>query len=96
MSESAAELERVLAQSVYVPGGSRPFGELTAEAVRARAAELKAVTGFGPTAKVGAVARAWAELAAELQQQGAASVAQLPAEKVLSLAPRLWVSMPLG
>lgn len=95
MSEPG-KLEQVLAQSIYVRGGNRPFGQLTAEDVRARAAELKAVTGFGPTARVGAVARAWSELAQELQQRGASSVSELPSEQVLSMAPRLWVSMPLG
>ncbi len=96
VNDATAELQQVLGQSVYVRGGSRAFGQLTREDVRSRADELRAVTGFGPTARVGAVARAWAELAQELQQSGASVVSQLPGERVLSLAPRLWVSLPLG
>jgi hypothetical protein len=46
----------VLAKHVFPGGRSKPFGELTADEVKARAAELKAVTGWGPTAKVGSVA----------------------------------------
>ena len=44
-------------------GRSKPFAELTAEEVRSRADELRAATGWGPTARVASVARAWAELA---------------------------------
>jgi hypothetical protein len=42
----------VLAERVFAGGRSKPFAELTADEVRARAAELKAATGWGPTANV--------------------------------------------
>ena len=52
--------QRVLAEPVFAGGRSKPFAELTADEVRARADELKAATGWGPTAKVASVAMAWA------------------------------------
>ena len=51
--------DTVLAEPVFAGGRSKPFAELTAEEVRARADELKAATGWGPTAKVASVAMAW-------------------------------------
>ncbi len=50
---------KVLAEPVFAGGQSKPFAELTAEEVKARADELRAATGWGPTAKVAAVAMAW-------------------------------------
>ena len=44
--------DAVLAEQVFAGGRSKPFAELAAEEVQARAAELKAATGWGPTAKV--------------------------------------------
>ena len=42
-----------------------PFGELTADDARARADELRAAIGWGPTARVAPVALAWRELAVD-------------------------------
>ena len=56
------DAEKVLAEHVFAGGRSKPFAELTIDEVKARAAELKAATGWGPTARVGSVAMAWAEL----------------------------------
>ncbi|MGH2914534.1 MAG: hypothetical protein ACRDMX_06060 [Solirubrobacteraceae bacterium] len=81
---------------VFVRGANRPFGELTLEDVRARADELRAVTGWGPTARVAPVARAWRELALELERAGAGRVADLDAELLGALAPKLWVLAPGG
>ena len=50
--------EMVLAERVFAGGRSKPFAELTAAEVKARAAELRAATGSGPTAKVGSLAGA--------------------------------------
>ncbi|HET9073698.1 MAG TPA: hypothetical protein VFN48_03895 [Solirubrobacteraceae bacterium] len=86
----------MLATSVFVDGANHPFGELTHGQVRARAEELRAVVGWGPTARVVPVALAWRELAAALVRAGASSVAELPAEVLEPLAPQLWIVPPNG
>jgi hypothetical protein len=92
MTETAAQ--RALAQPVFVDGANVPFGELTLDQVRARAGELRADVGWGPTARVAPVARAWAEFANAMAEAGAARVAELPAEVIEAQARRLWVLMP--
>ena len=89
-----ASLEDILAQPVFVEGANVPFGELTQDQVRARAQELRLTTGWGPTARVAPVARAWAELARAMHDGGAATVGQLPADLLEPLAPQLWVVLP--
>jgi hypothetical protein len=84
----------VLGTNVHVPGGAKPFGELTRHEVVARAAELRAAVGFGPTARVASVARAWGELARRMEQEGAATVAALDAATIAELAEPLWIRMP--
>lgn len=91
MPDAVAE---ILAQTVFVAGANLPFGELSEDQVRARAQELRAATGWGPTARVAPVALAWAELARAMQQAGAERVAALPAALIQQLAPRLWVVLP--
>ena len=86
----------VLAESVHTEGGPKPFGEMTADEVRARADELRAVTGWGPTARVGPVAVAWRELGRAMEAAGAATVADLDPETVVGLAGKLWVVPPRG
>jgi hypothetical protein len=86
----------VLATRVHVPGGAKPFGELTRQEVVARAAELQDAVGFGPTVRVGAVARAWAELARRMDAAGAARVAALDEATIAALAEPLWVVPPGG
>jgi hypothetical protein len=81
---------------VFIRGANRPFRELTPEDARTRADELRAVTCFGPTARVGQVAMAWRELEMALQQAGAASVGELDAETITLLAPKLWIVPPGG
>jgi hypothetical protein len=82
--------------SVYAGEGYKPFGEFTLRDVEARAAELAQVTGWGPTARVGAVARAWSELARAMTDAGAATVAELGAQAAAEFAGRLWVTPPRG
>jgi hypothetical protein len=91
-----ADLKEILATTVYVDGANRPFGELTLEHARGRADELRAATGWGPTARVAPVARAWRELTMALEQRGVATVGELPPETVADLAPKLWVVPPGG
>jgi hypothetical protein len=85
-----------LAQPVYTDGAYKPFGEFTLEDVRARAAELSAAAGWGPTARVGGVARGWSALAREMAAAGAARVADLGAEAGEEFARKLWVVPPGG
>ncbi len=86
--------ERILGTPVFINGANRPFGELTLEEVRGRADELRAAIGWGPTARVAPVARAWRELTLEMERHDAASVADLDGPLLASLAPKLWVVLP--
>jgi hypothetical protein len=85
-----------LSQPVYAGTSYKPFGEFTLADVEARAAELTAATGWGPTARVGAVARGWSELGRTMGAAGAGQVADLDAEVALQFARRLWVVPPAG
>lgn len=96
MSESSAELDRIVERGVFIRGADRPFGELTLEDVRTRADELRAATGWGPTVRVAPVAHAWRELAMAMERTGSATVGELEAEVVIELAQRLWVVLPGG
>ena len=54
-----SDVPRILEQQVFIRGANRPFGELTRDDASARADELGAAVGFGPTARVAPVAQAW-------------------------------------
>ncbi len=84
----------LLAQTVFIQGSNRPFGELTLEQVRERADELRAATGWGPTARVAPVARAWRELSMAMEQESVERVANLDAPILERLGPQLWVKLP--
>lgn len=86
----------ILSHRVYARGESRPFGQLTAEDVRARADELRGAVGWGPMARVAPVARAWRELSLQMDRDGRATVDELDAALLTELAPRLWVTLPGG
>ena len=86
----------VLDRPVHAGGADRRFGELGVDDVRAHAAELRSAAGWGPTARIATVAQAWRELADELAQAGAATVADLGGERAAALAERLWVVPPGG
>jgi hypothetical protein len=88
--------DTVLAEPVFAGGRSKPFAELTVEEVRARAEELRAATGWGPTAKVASVAMAWGAFARLMEEQGAAIVADIDREAVAEHAEKLWVVPPGG
>lgn len=85
----------VLEERVYAGGRSKPFGEMTLDEVRARAQELRDTTGWGPTARVAPVARAWAELARVMEEAGASTVEALDAAVVDERAEALWVTRSL-
>jgi hypothetical protein len=88
------EREQILGQQLYIGGANRSFAEVTVEDARARADELRAATGFGPTARVAPVARAWRELVIEMERSGASTVRELDTAVLTALAPKLWVVMP--
>ncbi len=94
MTDPDAEVRRILAQEVFIRGANRPFGELTRDDASSRADELRAAVGWGPTARVAPVARAWRELAMELDRAGAGAVADLEPAVLVALAPKLWVTLP--
>jgi hypothetical protein len=96
MTESSAELDRIVKRAVFIRGANRPFGELTLEDARARADELRAVTGWGPTVRVAPVAQAWRELALAMERTRSARVGELDAGVVVELAQRLWIVLPGG
>jgi hypothetical protein len=88
------QVERILEQEVFIRGANRPFGELTRDDAVARADELRAAVGWGPTARVAPVAQAWRELANAMASASAATAAELDSDVLLGLAPRLWVTLP--
>jgi hypothetical protein len=84
----------ILVRTVSIAGVNTPFGEIDIDAARTQAAELKALQGWGPMAKVGSIARAWNELAQMLEKRDAATVADLDASTIISSAMDLWVIPP--
>ncbi|HEV2924512.1 MAG TPA: hypothetical protein VGW98_10790 [Solirubrobacteraceae bacterium] len=96
MTESSAQLDEIVKRGVFVRGANRPFGELTLDDARARADELRAAVGWGPTVRVAPVALAWRELAMAMERTGSSSVSELDADVVIELAQRLWVMLPSG
>lgn len=88
--------DRPLEQPVYAEDGYKPFGDFTLAEVQARAAELSAATGWGPTARIGGVARGWSELARVMGEAGAAIVRELGRERGEEFARKLWVVPPGG
>ena len=85
-----------LAEMVFAGGVSKPFAELTADEVRARAQELRDAAGWGPTARVAPIAMAWGELGRFMDAQGAATVGDLDPAEVERRAQKLWVVPPGG
>lgn len=90
-------IEDVLREPVYAGEDYKEFGAFTLADVRGRADELSAATGWGPTARVGAIARGWAELGRAMEAAGARTVADLAAldaAGVAEFARRVWVTPP--
>ena len=95
-AERQQKLHHILEQTVFIRSANVPFGELTAADARARADELRAAIGWGPTARVAPVAMAWRELALRMERDAARAVSDLDADLLLELAPRLWIVPPAG
>jgi hypothetical protein len=89
-----SDVRQILEQQVYIRGANRPFAELTRDDATARADELRAAVGWGPTARVAPVARAWRELAIAMDRAGASAVGDLDPDVLVDLAPKLWVTLP--
>jgi hypothetical protein len=93
VTDTAAD---ALNRPVSTGGVDKPFGEFTLPEVQARAAELSAAVGWGPTARVAGVARGWSELARAMVATDAAVVGELESEAVVAFARKLWVIPPGG
>ena len=93
MSEVASRAQ-MLASEVFLGGAYRAFGDITLADARSHAAELREVTGWGPTIRVAPVAQAWRELSMQMEKSGASRVRDVEEEVLARLAPRLWVVMP--
>jgi hypothetical protein len=92
----SASARETLRRPVHAGGVDRPFGELRVEEVRGHAAELASAVGWGPTARIATVARAWRELADAMASSGASTVADLGDDEAAGWAERLWVVPPGG
>ncbi len=88
--------EDPLARPVWAGEGDKPFGEFTVADAEARAAELSAAAGWGPTARVAGVARGWSELARAMRAAGVTTVGDLDPVHAREFARRLWVVPPSG
>jgi len=88
------DVSELLERLVSVCGSEHRFGEVTLDEARAHSAELKALAGWGPMAKVGAIARGWGDLATQMQRQGATTVAELEPGVVENAAKALWIILP--
>jgi len=88
------DVSDILLRPVSISGKDVPFGEITMEDARTQSAELKALAGWGPMARVGSVARGWGDLAKKLSMRNAATVADLDPGIVLASAIELWVVPP--
>ena len=81
---------------VSCDGAYKPFGEMTVADARLRSEELGEAGGWGPLAKVAAVALAWRELASAMTRNGVTTVAALDRPTALEFARRVWVVPPGG
>lgn len=96
-SETQGERDPLLEVKVSCPGGYKPFGDMSAAEVRARADELGQAAGVGALAqRVAPVASAWRGLADEMEREGAAQVDDLDEAGVVERAGRLWIEPPGG
>ena len=89
-------MARILSQTVFIRDANVAFGELTADDARARADELRAAVGWGPTVRIAPVAMAWRELAMIMERTAAPSVRDLASDVLIQFAPRLWIVPPGG
>ncbi len=88
------DVSDILVRLVSVCGSEHRFGDVTLDEARAHSAELKALAGWGPMARVGAVARGWSDLALQMQKRKVTTVAELEPGLVEHAAKELWIIPP--
>ena len=88
------DVSDILERTVSISGTMVVFGQITLENARTQSAELGALAGWGPMAKVGTIARAWGELAKNLEGRGAQTVSELEAGMIKKTATELWIIPP--
>jgi len=88
------DVSEILERTVSISGKMVAFGTIDVDAARTQSSELGALAGWGPMAKVGSIARAWGELAKNLEGRGAATVADLDPGMIKKAAEDLWVIAP--
>ena len=88
------DVSEILVRTVSISGKMVPFGEVTLDAARTQCSELNALVGWGPMAKVGTIARAWGELAKNIEGRGATTVADLEPGMIKKAAEELWIIPP--
>jgi Fe-Mn family superoxide dismutase len=88
------DVSDILVRLVSVCGSEHRFGDVTLDEARAHSAELKALAGWGPMARVGAVARGWSDLALQMQKRNVTTVAELEPGLVEHAAKELWIVPP--
>ena len=93
---TSAQLEEIVNRQVFAGEANRRFGELTPADAKMQADQLRMAVGWGPTARVAPVARAWRELALTMERKGVATVGELDPETLMELAPKLWILPPGG
>ena len=84
----------ILTRLVSVCGTEHEFGKITMDEAREHSAELKALAGWGPLAKIGAIARSWGDLALQMQKAKVTTVAELEPGAIEKAAIALWVVPP--
>ena len=88
------DVSEILARTVSISGKMVAFGEIDVDLARTQHSELGALAGWGPMAKVGTIARAWGDLAKNLEGRGAANVADLDPGLIKKSALELWIIPP--
>jgi len=88
------DVSGLLQRLVSVCGTEHRFGEVTLDEARAHSAELKSLAGWGPLAKIGAIARGWSDLALQMQKHKVNTVAELDPGIVEQAARTLWIILP--
>jgi Fe-Mn family superoxide dismutase len=88
------EVADILTRPVSVCGTEHEFGNVTIDEARAHSTELKALAGWGPMAKVGSIARGWADLALQMQKAKVTTVAELEPGVIEQAALTLWIIPP--
>jgi hypothetical protein len=91
-----ARLEAALTAAVHQGERYVAFGELTLAEVEGRAEAIGAAGSWGPLARAAKVARAWADLAAQMRERDARTVGELDPPTVVRFAEYLWVIPPEG